>query len=317
MASTAHILTGLIRRWWLAGMLVVLGALAGLAYALLSPPTYPAKAYVVAQNPADSASAVGYAQAYARTAGQGGTLDAAAAGGGAPASAKELRRQIRVSASPDAPIIEVTGSARSAGRAAELANLVANGLVRTADRHSADTRTKLTMLGAASPQAEPASPWLALDVTVGAAVGLLVGLLAVLAGVGRPRTDASQDQPAVAVPAGPAVAVPAGPAAAGPAEWASRAAAAAGPAGPVAADPAGVADGAKAAAALQRWTGRARVTATAATTRDQAGPDGSSGTSVKGVPPKTNLHKRARRSGSGRPAKRTAGNGGRQAGESL
>jgi len=177
-------LVQLVRRWWLAAALVGLGALAGLIYALVSPPVYTARAYVVvvAQNPDDSGSAISYAQAYSRIAVQGDVLGRAAGGG---AATTELRRQVRTSSSPDAPVIEVVGSARTADRAATLSNLVANSLVDTANERASDTRMRLSLLSQASPPADPTSPRLALDVAVGAAAGLLLGGLAVLVGAGK------------------------------------------------------------------------------------------------------------------------------------
>jgi len=181
MTSTTNFLTPFVRRWWLVGLLTVLGGLAGLAYARLTDPTYTATAYVavVARTPADS-SAVSYAQAYARIVHQGEVMSAAVDRSGGQASAGELRRWVRTSSSPDAPIIEITGSARTAAHAADLANLVAGALVSTAQRQSEQTRMGVTVLSDASPPDEPTSPRPALDVVVGAAVGLLAGGLALL-----------------------------------------------------------------------------------------------------------------------------------------
>jgi capsular polysaccharide biosynthesis protein len=186
MATLAETLNALVRRWWLIGLLTLVGSLAGLGYALLSPATYTARAYVVvvAQTPGDT-TAVSYAQAYARIAGQGEVLSAAASAGNGAASPTELRRDVHAATSPDAPVIEVSGSAGSARHAADLANLVANGLVSTANDHGSDTRMKLSVLSAAVPPTDPVSPQPVLDVAVGAATGLLLGGLALLAGAGR------------------------------------------------------------------------------------------------------------------------------------
>jgi capsular polysaccharide biosynthesis protein len=175
----------LMRRWWLVGGLTVVGALVGLGYGLLRPPVYSAKAYVVvvAQNSGDG-TAVSYAQAYARIAGQGDVL-AAASGSNGTTSPAELRRAVRASSSPDAPIVEITGSGRSASHAADLANLVAAGLISTANRATSDTRVKLVLLSTATAPASPASPRPALDVAVGAAAGLLLGGLVLLSSPGR------------------------------------------------------------------------------------------------------------------------------------
>lgn len=174
-------LRGFVHRWWPVGLLVVLGALAGLGYALLRQPVYAANAYVVvvARDSGDN-TAVSYAQAYARIAGQGDALVAAVQDSNEQISATDLQRAVRASSSPDAPVIEVTGSGYPARRAADLANLVANALIRTANQHSTDTRVRLILLSPALPPRTPVSPQLAVDVAVGAAAGLLLGGLALL-----------------------------------------------------------------------------------------------------------------------------------------
>ena len=179
------------RRWGLLVLLTVLGAVVGLAYALIRPPEYMAKAYlaVVAENPGDN-SAVSYAQAFSRIAGQGEALQAAADASAGSASVQELRRSVLAAASPDAPLIELTGAADSAERAANLVNLVANGLTKTANTHTADTRVRVALLSAALPPADPTSPQLPLAVAVGAAAGLLLGGLAFLG-----RGERSPDRP--------------------------------------------------------------------------------------------------------------------------
>jgi capsular polysaccharide biosynthesis protein len=169
------------RRWGILVVLTVLGAAAGLAYALIKAPDYSAKAYVavVAENPGDT-SAVSYAQAYSRIASQGDALQAAADASQGRASVQELRRSVLAAASPDAPVIELTGTAGSAERAADLVNLLANGLMKTANSHTGDTRMRVALLSAAVPPADPTSPQLPLAVALGAAVGLLLGGLAFL-----------------------------------------------------------------------------------------------------------------------------------------
>ena len=162
-------------------LLTVLGAGAGLAYALISSAQYTAKAYVavVAQDPGDS-SAVSYAQAFSRIASQGDALKTAADASQGSASMEELRRSVLAAASPDAPVIELTGTAGTPERAADLVNLLGNGLIKTANSHTADTRMRLALLSAAVPPADPTSPQLPLAVAVGAAAGLLLGGLAFL-----------------------------------------------------------------------------------------------------------------------------------------
>ena len=181
MAMAAETRNTAPRRWGLIVLLTVLGAGAGLAYALISSAQYTAKAYVavVAQDPGDS-SAVSYAQAFSRIAGQGDALKTAADASQGSASVEELRRSVLAAASPDAPVIELTGTADTPERAADLVNLLGNGLIKTANSHTADTRMRLALLSAAVPPADPTSPQLPLAVAVGAAAGLLLGGLAFL-----------------------------------------------------------------------------------------------------------------------------------------
>jgi capsular polysaccharide biosynthesis protein len=197
MTAAAEILTLLVRRWWLPGVLAVLGALVALLYALLSSPVYTATAHVivVADADGDSAAAVNYAQAYARVATQGQVVDAAVARGKGAATRDDLQGNVSVASSPDAPVVEITGTASSPTRAAELANLVAGGLVDSANRHTMQTRMSLAIFNEATPPSRPTSPRPALAVAVGAAIGLLLGGLAVLLGagrVGRPSRDVPQ-----------------------------------------------------------------------------------------------------------------------------
>jgi capsular polysaccharide biosynthesis protein len=187
MTLAAEVLAQLVRRWWLAGALAVFGALAGLTYALVTPSVYTATAHVIviAQNDGDGLAAVNYAQAYARVATQGQVVDAAARRSNGAATKEDLQGNVRVASSPDAPVVEITGTASSPTRAAELANLVANGLVDSANRHTTQTRMSLTVFSEATPPGQPTSPRLGLSVAVGAATGLLVGGLALLLGAGR------------------------------------------------------------------------------------------------------------------------------------
>ena len=187
MSTAAEVLAQLVRRWWLTGVLAVLGGLAGLVYALVSPPVYTASAHVIviAQNEGDGLAAVNYAQAFARVATQGQVVDAAVSRSDGTATKEDLQGNVRVASSPDGPVVEITGTASSPARAADLANLVAGGLVDSANRHTAQTRMSLTVFSEATAPAEPTSPRLGMAVAVGAASGLLLGGLAVLLGSGR------------------------------------------------------------------------------------------------------------------------------------
>jgi capsular polysaccharide biosynthesis protein len=190
MVSTANTLRNGARRWSLVALLAVLGAVAGYAFARVAPPTYVARAYVaaVARAAGDNPAAVSYANAYAKMASQSDVLNAAVQASGGSSSAAELRTHVRATTSPDAPVIEVTGSARSAQQAADMANQVAAGLVSTAARTSNKTRIDFVVLSAAGTPVDRAAPRPALDVAVGAAVGVLLGGLVLLTGLGRGPT---------------------------------------------------------------------------------------------------------------------------------
>jgi uncharacterized protein involved in exopolysaccharide biosynthesis len=177
------------RRWWLAAALAVLGGLLGLAYAALAPQTYTATAYVlvVAVRPGDGTSAVSYAQAYARLAWQAEVVGPAVNNSRGSVTVNDLRNSVRASASPDAPVIEVTGSAGTAQLAADITNLVANSLVSAGRAQARNTQMNLVLLSPAYPPPDPSSPQSTFSVAVGVAVGLLLAGLVFLT---RPGGDA-------------------------------------------------------------------------------------------------------------------------------
>jgi capsular polysaccharide biosynthesis protein len=186
MSKATDTLAGLAWRGLLIAAPVVACALAGLWYADTAKPVYTAKAYVavVAVNPGDSNAAVSYAQAFARIVPQGDVVSAAVAASKNTISPDDLRRRIRASASPDAPVVEITAEGDTPIQAANLANTMASGLLTAARTHTATTRMSLTPLSAAVPPTEPTSPKPMLSAAVGAATGLILGALLARTGVG-------------------------------------------------------------------------------------------------------------------------------------
>ena len=181
--KTREILRRLVRRFGLLIVLTLLGGVAGAVYAAVKTPTYTAKAYVVTIGSAgESITALNYAQAYGRIATTGPIL--ATAGAKLGADRTGLNR-VTASTSPDAPVIEITATGTSAAKTANVANAVANSLIALGDTRKADTKVGLAMLAAATPPARPTSPKPPMELVIGAAGGLLIGGLAVLAGVGR------------------------------------------------------------------------------------------------------------------------------------
>jgi capsular polysaccharide biosynthesis protein len=195
MAASSEMLHRLLRQGALLAVLAVLGLIGGAAYAMLKTPTYTAQAYVavLASQQADDATAVKFAQAYGRIATEPVVLaqTTATARGVSPAA---LRRQVRVTTSPDAPLVQLTGSAGDAKQAANLANEVAQALISFGNGRSNQTGVRLAVFAEASPPDGRSSPNAPLDLVIGATAGLLVGALAVMAGVGlrSPRRAAGQ-----------------------------------------------------------------------------------------------------------------------------
>lgn len=167
------------RGWWVPAVAALLGGLVGAAYALLVPPTFVARGYlIVVSSTAGEPGGTSYAQAYARLVRAPAVL---AAGSADARPMPGLARRVTASASPDTPVIEVTGRAGTPAGAAKLANLAADGLVRFADDHTDATRVRLAVLSQAYPPAEPAAPSRPVSVLIGVTTGLLLGALSRLA----------------------------------------------------------------------------------------------------------------------------------------
>ncbi|MFH0252071.1 lipopolysaccharide biosynthesis protein, partial [Streptomyces chitinivorans] len=167
--------------WWPLALGVLLGLVGAVAYGLLATPRYTATSYVVVvPGPgADPATALGFAQAYGRVATDSAVLADARAAARMPV--EELRDAVRSATSPDAPMVEITGTASSPGRAAAASNAVANALTRTGNQAAGSTGVRLSLFAPALDPTEPASPSAALAVAVGICAGGLVGGLAILA----------------------------------------------------------------------------------------------------------------------------------------
>jgi len=181
--NVREILRRLVRRLGLLLLLTAVGGAAGAAYGAIETPTYTAKAYVVAVgNQVDAVAALNFAQAYGRVATSGPVLVKA----GARLADRAGLDQVTAATSPDAPVIEITATAGSGRHAADLANAVAGALTDYGSARAFERHVSLALLAGATAPARPTSPRPPLELLVGAAGGLLIGGLAVLAGVGRP-----------------------------------------------------------------------------------------------------------------------------------
>ncbi|WP_232792424.1 lipopolysaccharide biosynthesis protein [Actinacidiphila yeochonensis] len=159
---------------------------------------------VVPEAGTDAPTALGFAQAYGRIA--TGSAVLAGAQAATHTAASDLRARVRAETSPDAPMIELTGTSPRAAEAASAANAVARSLAAVANRDSAATGVRLMFFSPAAAPTAPSSPSAPLAGAVGASAGGLLGGLVLLV---RPRPE-EQDGPE-----GPAAQVPT-PAAAEP-----------------------------------------------------------------------------------------------------
>jgi uncharacterized protein involved in exopolysaccharide biosynthesis len=183
MNRSPDILRHLVRRFGVLVALTVVGAIAGGAYGLTKAPTYVAEAHVVVTaQPGEFLAAVNFAQAYGRIVTAGPVADDAAKALGSRA---DLDR-VTASTSPDAPVIEIVAAGPDAARTATVANAVAKALVDFGTKRKDQTRVTVAVLAAAAVPTAPASPKPPMEAAIGAVAGLLIGGLAVLAGVGRP-----------------------------------------------------------------------------------------------------------------------------------
>ncbi|MEU0333254.1 lipopolysaccharide biosynthesis protein [Streptomyces sp. NPDC006193] len=193
----------LLPRWSLPAAGVLAGGLLGGGYGVLQTPQYTATSYVVAvpTEGSDTATALGFAQAYGRAATQLAVLGDAQVWARVPV--RTLRSGVRATTSPDAPMVAVSATSARPAVAADMANAVTRALTRHANATKADTHVQLLQFSRAVRPAEPSSPSAVVTGLVGASAGGLLGALALLVGPGR-RPEETAAGPA-SVP-GPAVA---------------------------------------------------------------------------------------------------------------
>ena len=183
--------------WWPIPLCLAVGAAGGAVYASVAEAQFAASAYVMvsAGQQADSASALGYAQAYGKIATDPVIL--AAAERRARVAPGTLTTGAKASTSPDAPMVEITYTAGDSAKAAEYANAVAQALVHTAEQPAKRTGTSLTVFSGAEAPDSSVSPSAPAAVSVGGCAGGLLGGLVLLARPQRHRRSATD----AAVPA--------------------------------------------------------------------------------------------------------------------
>ncbi|MGV9267733.1 Wzz/FepE/Etk N-terminal domain-containing protein [Kitasatospora sp. NPDC003701] len=180
MSEPRRSVRSLARRWWPVVLAVPLGAAAGAGYAVVAHPSYAANSYVIVvpENQGEAATAINFAQAYGRLAGQPQVLAAAAAETGH--SRAELEALVHGTTSPDAPMIEITGTGARPQEAVRAADAVARSLVAFANTSNKETGVRLVPLAAAAEPDKPTTPSAQLDVAVGGAAGVLIGALVMM-----------------------------------------------------------------------------------------------------------------------------------------
>ncbi|MFI8227468.1 lipopolysaccharide biosynthesis protein [Streptomyces sp. NPDC085900] len=186
--------------WSLLAVGALAGGLIGGTYGLVRTPTYTATSYVVAvpTQKSDSATALGFAQAYGRVATQLAVLGDAQVWAGV--SVPTLKSSVQAATSPDAPMVAITATSSQPQLAADMADAVSRALTRHANDAKADTDVELRQFARAVKPTEPSSASPAVTGLVGASAGGLLGGLALLV---RPRrtTDAPGRPASVPSPA--------------------------------------------------------------------------------------------------------------------
>jgi MYXO-CTERM domain-containing protein len=153
-------------------LLPVLGALAGYAVALVTPPRYTAEAYVLMiSTGAEEVTPGDIAQAVARVATSESVL-ATSDSDDLILAARDDR--LTAEASPDAPLVELSATADSADAAADLANDLADAVEVHMTTNTGIDEVRASIFASASEPAEPSSPNVLVNVVAGAALGLLL-----------------------------------------------------------------------------------------------------------------------------------------------
>ncbi|WP_260610982.1 hypothetical protein, partial [Streptomyces sp. WAC06614] len=183
--------------WWPLPACALLGLAAGGAYGVLKAPEYAATSYLVAvpDETTEPATALGFAQAYARIATSSSTLAYAQPRAGV--RAEQLRTQVRAETSPESPMIAITGTSHSPSRAADIANAVADALSLSSNQAAKNTGVQLLLFNQAVAPTEPASPSAAISGAVGLCAGGLAGGLWLLARPARGRGRRTEEPAAV------------------------------------------------------------------------------------------------------------------------
>jgi len=173
-------------------VLVITGACLGGVLGHAQDPTYTAKSYalVVASTDIGLMRENNFAQAYGDIATSPAVLERAVSR--ISMARADLASALRVSTSPDAPVIELAASSEDPGLAAAISNASVDALVEYASGKTAETGFHLSVFTHAStPQVASSLP-AAMTALSGAAVGLIIGVLFML---GRQHHEEDYESP--------------------------------------------------------------------------------------------------------------------------
>jgi capsular polysaccharide biosynthesis protein len=184
--SSARLSTSVVVVLVLLGGL--LGGLGGALYGSTRPISYAAHSYVLVAptgTASGSSNVTGpeLALAFARVGADPSVVGAAFAAQALPSSPEDIARSVSAIASPDAPVIDVTGTAPSAKQSALFADTAANGLIAHVQRLAATPGFKLVLLTPATVPDRPSGSPVLVYSLLGFAVGL--GICAAVAALRR------------------------------------------------------------------------------------------------------------------------------------
>jgi capsular polysaccharide biosynthesis protein len=184
-----------IGRFGLVLALTLVGGFAAWVYDARTAPSYTARAYVMATG--SSSDAMTYARVYAGIATTGPVLAEAAGLLGADSSGLD---RVTASTATNAPVIQIAARSPSAARAVTVADAVARALAAYGSENRSDFHMSLAVLAAATTPTHPSSPSHARDLLTGTSAGLLIGALAALLTLRRPRPRSAPPAPDPARP---------------------------------------------------------------------------------------------------------------------
>jgi hypothetical protein len=195
LTETGDVMRLLVRGRWRLGAGLLAGLLLSTVVLLLTDTRFTATSYLVVVPVGQGAAsdAANFGKVFARVASDLAVVEKAPHLESIGMTPLEARRASTVTASPDAPVLEVRAQGPTAFRSAEIANFVGQGIVIYADERAQDTGYLLRQFVRATPPPEPSAPRPLLLLAVGAALGVAVGVVAALSS--RRRSSAEDLEP--------------------------------------------------------------------------------------------------------------------------